>query len=357
MNPGRSSPIWLQNKVLQAYALLLRAYPPSFRKMYSIEMGEVFGDLLSETAPKGSAALMLLAAREGWQTFAAILRHYWYNRLHLFRRAWDLTLHLIRSMFSLDPSGSPDGRARWIHALLEITLLGFIAMGLLADTYFPTTPFKSPIFTISTFSLLLPLPWLLVGLARGLPRWAFPALGIVAGTSFYASMEAGTIFLFCILFWTGMVQLLWAYAVDRRKPFLPPIFRSWRQNLAVDPTRLSFGFYGLLVPAITVAFDNAYANNRTAWLAVAVLGMLVGALAYTRSQNARYQILSLTGGVTITFLAALCDQFRFAGIAFANSVWIYTLWIEIIILVLIPPVATRLLIFWWDRYSSIAQGN
>jgi hypothetical protein len=357
MEPGRTVPGWLQNKLQQAYALLLRAYPAPFRQVYSSEMSEVFADLLNDTAPRGSAPLLWLAAREGWQTFTAILRHYWSIRSGLVRRAWDQSSRLIHFLLTPDPTGSPDGRTSLTQSLLEITLFGIIAVGLVVATYMPVPVLKPLTFALSALTLVLPLPWLLVGLARGLPRWAYPVLGMLAGVSLFAALAARVFLLFGILFLAGIALLLWAYFVDHHKPYLPPVFQSWRLSLASDPTRLSFGFYGLLPLAIIAAFDNAYANNRTAWLAVAALGMLIGAFAYTRSQKMICQMFSLTAGVTLAFCAALIDHFKYAGISFAGPVWIYSLWIEGMVLVLAPALAARRLRFLHDRFSSPAQGS
>ncbi len=352
MKTACTAPQWLHHKIQQMYTLLLRAYPSPFRQMYAAEMSEVFADLVDETARLGSAPLLSLAAREGWQIFAAILRHYWSIRFRLLQRSWDQISCLIRFMLTPNPSGSPDGRTSWAQSLLEIMLLGILAVGLVVVTYLPAPAFKPLTLALSALTLVLPLPWLLVGLARGLPRWAYPALGLLSGVSLFAALAAQVFLPYCILFLTGMVLLIWAYLVDRRKPFLLPIFRNWRQSPSADPTRLSFGFYGLLALAMIVAFDNAYVNNRTAWLAVAALAMLGGAFAYTRSQKPLVQLFSLAVGATLTLLAALFDHIYHSGVSFAGPVWIYTLWVELMVLILAPPAAARLLRFLRNRFFS-----
>ena len=101
--------------------------------------------------------------------------------------------------------------------------------------------------------------------------------------------------------------------------------------------------YGFLALAIMIAFDDAYANNNTPWLLVSVLSMIGGASAYSRGRTLLAQIGALASGVTFALLAALLDHAQSTGLWWPGPLWIYTLWLNLLILILAPLVVTGVL--------------
>ena len=245
--------------------------------------------------------------------------------------------------------GSLDRRTSWTQTAREVALFVILGVGGVISTYLPDLA-RKPLFALLTALVLsLPLLWLLIGLARGMPRWAYPSLGILLGYSFIASLAAGAAPLFGFFLLFALTLLVSAYLVDRKRPFLPDLFRIWRQSLSADITRLSFSGYGFLALAITVAFDDAYANNRTAWLLVSVLCMLGGAVSYSRSRKPALQLCSLAAGITFSLLAAILDHARFAALQWPGPIWIISLWCNLLILIFLPLAAIRILHFFHTR--------
>jgi hypothetical protein len=312
-------------------------------------MAEVFADQVDEAARQGMGPLLRLAAREIWYTTVAILRAYWLNRSSYFTFFGGLFSQSIKVLFSPDPSGGQDGRTSWAQTAREAALFVILGSGQIISTYLPAPAWKElfNLFEVSVLSILL--LWLLIGLARGMPRWAYPSLGILFGYGLIASTAAGVAPLFGFLFLISLTLLVLAYLVDRKQPFLPDLFRTWRQSLITDITRLSFSGYGFLTLAITVAFDDAYANNHTAWLFVSVLCMLGGAVAYSRSRKPATQLSSLVTGMTFSLLASLLDHARFAVLQWPGPIWIISLWCNLLILIFLPPAVIRILHFFHTR--------
>jgi hypothetical protein len=129
---------------------------------------------------------------------------------------------------------------------------------------------------------------------------------------------------------------------------LPASVRRIGQSLSLDWTRLSFGIYGALPLAIISAFDDAHFNNRTPYMAISVLVMVVFALIYCRSRRRNLQIAALLGGTSLSIWAALLDKTFFAGglpswIAApspnaADIAWVLELWMLWVALILTPAV-------------------
>jgi hypothetical protein len=349
MKQDKRTPGKLEGGVKQAYTVFLSVYPAPFRRTFTAEMAEVFADQVDEAARRGTRPLLRLAAREIWYTSAAISRAYWLNRSKNFAFFGDLVSQFIKALFSPEPLGSPDGRTSWTQTAREVALFGILGAGQIINTYLPAPAWKPLFDLLAALVLSLPLLWLLIGLARGMPRWAYPSLGILLGYGFIASLAAGAAALFGFLLVIALTLLVLAYRVDRKRPFLPDLFRTWRQSLSTDITRLSFGAYGFLALAIMVAFDDAYANNRTAWLLVSVLCMLGGAVCYCRSRKPAAQLSFLTAGMTCSLLAAMLDHARFAALQWPGPIWIVSLWCNLLILIFLPPAVIRILRFFHTR--------
>jgi hypothetical protein len=343
--------------VKQVYAVLLSTYPIRFRRMYAAEMVEVFADQADEAARRGNGPLLRLAASEIRHTTAAILRAYWVDRGNYFFFWGSLVSQFIKVLFSPDPSGSPDGRTSWGQTAREGALFVILGAGQVISTYLPQYNREPLSDLITALVVSIPLLWLVIGLARGVPRWAYPSLGILLGYCFNAGLATGAGPLIGFFILIALTLLVLAYRIDQKQPFLPGVFQIWRKSLSTDITRLSFCGYGFLISAIIVAFDDGYANNHTAWLLVSVLFMLGGAALYSRSRKPATQLISLVAGTTFSLLAAILDHARFVALQWPGPIWIISLWCNLLILIFLPAGAIRLLHFfhtsaWRVRPSS-----
>jgi len=320
------------------YVCLVRLYPRDFRARFEDEMRAVFAVALHRAAKRGILALADLCLRELLGAPFALLRVYWSG----WQKRTGAARYFAVSIVSL-PQPLPDGRTSWMRAGQEVSL--FLSMGLILAlaTYLPlarTTPGppRGP-RDGSTILLLLSIPLFLAGLVRGLPRWAYPCGGMVLGYSLRAAVRfrqlpalTASMLAFAALAAVAVVVHLWI------RP-LPAWLRRLGQSIGVDWTRLSFCVYGAIPLTIAAAFDNAYLNNRTPYLAVAALCMAVGALAYARSRRTAMQMAALLGGTSLCFVCALLDHVHFwggMGAWIAESGWLIHLWASVSALTCTP---------------------
>jgi hypothetical protein len=189
--------------------------------------------------------------------------------------------------------------------------------------------------SIGVALLLLPLPALLAGLALGgLPRWAYPCAGILLGYSFLAALRYQMLPCLGLLLLAALVLAGLAAHANRGPRPLPPALRLIGRSIQADCTRLSFGFYGALPLLIVLAYDDGRLHNRTLFLAVSILAMLAGALAYARSRRPLYQVGALMAGLTLALAAAGLDQNFFN---FAQLRWLLEAWTSAAALLLASP--------------------
>jgi hypothetical protein len=175
-----------------------------------------------------------------------------------------------------------------------------------------------------------------VGLARGLPRWAYPFGGILLGYSFLAAVRFDLLAFLAAFLMASAVLALAAAVVNSRVRPLPPSLQRLGQSIGLDSTRLSFCIYGVMPLMIALAFDDARYNNRTPYLAISVVLMVAGAFAYIRSRRTVLQMIALLGGMSLSVGCALFDHaYWTAGLGswisspgpwLAEIGWIMKLW-------------------------------
>jgi hypothetical protein len=325
------------------YGLLLRLYPRHFRDEFAGEMRAVFGEVVKQTARQGLPALMGASLRELLDAPFTLLKAHWFDWQKRGTVARDSTVGFSLGPISPLPPPPPDGRASWTQAGLEASL--FLPMGalLVLQTYFPSVgsvsgPLRG-LGSIGAVLLLLPVPLFLVGLARGLPRWAYPSGGMLLGYSLLAAIRFRQLpflaaFLLALLALTAAAMI-----VHLRVRPLPPFLQRLGQSISVDWTRLSFCVYGATPLTIATAFDDAYFNDRTPYLALSVLFMVAGAFAYARSRRTAAQMTALVGATSLCVLCALLDHVHFTGGKgpwIAESGWLMQLWLQVSALMSAP---------------------
>ncbi len=297
----------------RVYAGLLRLYPPAFRAEFADEMQLVFREGALAAARQGAVLPYVLrelrdlppaAAQAHWQHWAGQWQT-WIDRLRAAASPADL------------PPPAPDGRSAWRLAGLEVGLFGLSGAILIALTYLVPegvpVGWQRDLEALGRVILPLTIPLTLIGLARGLPRWAYPGLGLLLSYAALSADRSGLgLFLIVMLAAASFLALL-AVSPDPDSPPLPTPLRRIGQSLTLDWTRLSFGVYGALPLAILAAFDDAQTNLRTPFLAVAALAMIVGALIYCRSRTSTGQMAALLGGLSLAIWAALLDKAAFAA--------------------------------------------
>lgn len=340
--------------LLWLYKLSFQAYPQAFRVEFADEMEGVFRERLAEQSYNGRRALLVVGFYELSQLPVAAFRLRW--------RAWQKKrpgLQLPRSIYRspfhpVPPAG--DGRFSWWQTVLEtapfvlVSVLLFIISYLQPD-WIPTE-WRHDWTGFSGWVVLFALPVFVAGLLRGLPRWAYPPGGLVVGHILFMSGQfhfwAGTLLL-------GYVLALAAIYVHMHAEPLAPFLQRIGQSLAFDWTCLSFGFYALLPYAVISAFDDTVPNNRTAYFALALLAMILGAAAYSRSQRQAQQFGMLLGGITLTLIFPFLEQVYLQNRWLSGLIGLCTLWAGLVALLLLPMLTSIIYRNWQETRSTQAE--
>ena len=315
--------------LLQAlYRFMLVAFPSEFRAEFGEEMVEVFGQRLAAVEHRIWAVLAMGGQELGQMPLALV-------RLHLFlgrkkkQQVMRLFLGISRQAIFGVPPGDNDGRFSHLQLSLEMTPFLLTAGLILLLTYRSPAwlPVKwgDPQDVAVLWAGALPLLGLLLGLVRGMPRWAYPHGGLLISYSLWVAAEQQLVWLWVILLLTAVSLAVMALMVHRGDRPLPPFFQQMGTSIALDWTRLSFGVFGATPLLILAAFDNAYLNQRTPYLALALLLMVSVALLYIRSRRQDWQLAALLMGTTLLFFPALLDHVYWQGWS-AHMVWLVVLW-------------------------------
>jgi hypothetical protein len=348
--------------LINTFKVFLGFFPGSFRDEFGEEMQAVFADRTHQAARQGYRSFIQLA----WGEFTAypplLIRVHWFQwqKLRRFQRSAGKKaggFHMT-SDFSLQ-----DGRDSWKQAALEISLFAALGFIIVLQTYLPIPQagegWTRTLGMTGPAILVLAVPVLLVGLLRGLPRWALPFAGILTG---YALLMAAV---FQLLPYLAIVALIIvglviaAFQINAHTQPLPSYLQHLASDLCIDWPRLSFGIYGAAPLLILLAYDDAVLNNRTPFLAVSVLFMIIGALWFARSRRPSNQLFALVGGLTFSIWPALLDEASFKGglIAWSSepgtwssaASWLLGLWVCAVLLLCIP------FIIRWVKPGSITE--
>lgn len=330
----------------RVYHLFLRAYPPDYIETFGNEMYGTFIEGAEETQSQN--ALISYLIREFREMPKALLKAYWHGCKNKILNGIQL---LSEATLSSDlPPAPPDGRESWLQAVLELSPFLISGLLLILISYLPFEGMRAgwqrDLGFLGKVIIPLTLPIFLIGLMRGLPRWAYPFGGLLLSYQALVAYQSG-LWLFLIVMLLASVILAVAAIFTSPQPFLLPVLlRRIGQSLSLDWTRLSFGFYGAMPLLIIMAFDDSHLNNRTPYLALSVLMMVGSALIYCRSRDVTMQITTLLGGLTLSICGAWLDQVSFAGGLMnwdkipsprsGEATWMLLLWIQWVFLILSP---------------------
>ena len=334
------------------YRLILRFYPPEYIETFGDEMHQTFREGAHEARFQGRLGWFLL--RELMDVPQILANAYWYRWKRKLQNGIQI-LQEVTSSADLPPT-PPDGRESRRQVSFEMSLFLIAGLLLILATYLPFDGLRpgwqrDPEF-LGKVILPLALPILLLGLSRGLPRWAYPSAGLLLGYQALIAYQTSLwLFLIPMLLASSALALA-AIMTDPQPALLPVPLRRIGQSLSVDWTRLSFVFYGAMPWVILRAFDDSHYDNRTPYLALSVLMMVIGALLYCRSHTKTIQIAALVAGLTFSIWGALLDRISLAdGLmnwisvssqGSAANVWILELWVQWTILLLSPTLLIML---------------
>lgn len=304
---------YLANLLTLFYRLLLNVYPSAYRAEFADEMYDTFMEGVEEAGLQGRLGRFLL--RELRDTPRALARVYWDGWMRTLQTGIQI-LQDVASTSDLPPA-PPDGRESWRQVFWELSLFMITAILLVLITYLPfgdvNAGWQRDPELLGKVIMPLTLPFLLLGLARGLPRWAYPFGGLLLSYQLFVSYQS-SMWLFLITMLLAFVTLAVVEVITNPRPGLLPLpLRRIGQSLSVDWTRLSFGLFGAMPLVIILAFDDSHSDSRTPYLAFSVLMMTVCALMYCRSREKTLQITALLAGLTFSICGAWLDKIFFAG--------------------------------------------
>ena len=334
------------------YLLILQAYPPEYRDVFGEEMHLTFLDGIDEARSQGNLRLFLL--RELWDAPRVLVTAHWNG----WKRKVQTGIQILQDVTSSSdlPPAPPDGRDSWRQVLFECSSFFFVGVLLILVTYLRIHGLAEGWQRNTEFigRIIVPfaMPFLILGLVRGLPRWAYPLMGLLLSYYGYITNGMSLWLILIVLLFASFTLTLAMILTDPHPAQLPLLFRRIGQSLSLDWTRLSFTFYGAVPLIILMAFDDSHHNDRTPFLALSVLVMLAGALMYCRSRTESTQLVSLLAGVTLSIGFAWLDQISFTSSlrnwtvvssqADTGYSWLFILWIQWAFLLLSPALLITL---------------
>ncbi|OGO37480.1 MAG: exosortase O [Chloroflexi bacterium RBG_16_57_11] len=343
------------------YAFLLSFFPPRFRDEFGAEMQDVFTQVMAEAQSDGERAMWVAALREACDLPRLALREHWRER------------RLPRYAPEGDPAPMEAPVPRWA---VWLSLSLFVAPALmLVITRFLTPSLSTMLAALSIAILLISI---IAGLAKGLPRWSLPFIGLAIG--FVGVYGAGMAMInLSRTIWMPLYQrlantgeltprLTWSFITSGMfflsillvlagfmivlRLFSPT--RPFYQRLMQDRTQISFILYGVAPLILLIDFDE-YIHEEL-YSAAILLALATGAWGYLRSKSTSRRILALVAGVTAAFAIlgiakfflvplqdwpGLIDQNAIQAESWFESLREFATWFWMVILLLAPVVFRR----------------
>lgn len=283
----------------QLYRTLLRLYPRHFRAEFSEEMIAVNAAALDEAAALGWLNLTQTTFRELGSLPKEALRQ-----------------HLARRTKAAGPdSGNWEGPPTRREILISLGVFVLPAALIVSNNAVLSGTIQFILLALAaTFGVAL-----VVGLARGFPRWSLPYLGLaLAGASFLfifqwvADLASPAVFarlgpgpwdestrlvlqaLWAGLMWLSLFVLLMAVlgllALVRR-------FSNFMRRVSQDWTQVSFILYGGALMAMVLAFEDY--RYEEPFAIASSLCLAAGALLYLRCPQRWQRGMALLSGLTL----------------------------------------------------------
>jgi hypothetical protein len=294
------------NAILTLYRMLLRLFPLRFQDEFGEEMQSVFTELISEKAADSKLALAGVILSEFSGLPGAAMRQY------------------LASWFTLKPRPAAwEGPPSRKESLLALAVFALPVLGL----------FQVGAAQLSNRTLAFPVAalfigLLLIGIAKGFPRWSLPYLGLAISTvciffifqweadrlsglalsrfGVYPVNESSRLVLQALwagLMWLGLFVIsslaLGLMALLRR-------FHSLLFRIRQDWSLVSYIFYSGALAAFTLSF--AHRQHEKLFAVTSILCLAAGAWLYLRSPRPWQRSLALLSGLTLAVLAAAAGR-------------------------------------------------
>lgn len=311
------------------YRHLLNLYPRGFREEYGEEIQMVFE--------------FTLEGQQGWSIARLILRELASAPYVLLSLHWrEIRDRDLKSVFVNPDLPVRDGRHSWIQAGMETLFFLVWSVLLILLTYMSPSWLKTGWYrepgVLGILAALLPLPILLLGLGRGMPRWVYPYYGMLLGYLCYVGLRLHLELILAAILLALFTLAMTAARVNAQRP-LPRFAQHLGRSLRLDPPRWSFAVYGAAPLLLLWAYDDGFANNRTLHLLISASGMLLGALLYIRLKSPLNRLAALAGGLALATLPALLDRAaRTGSMQPGEAAPMLGLWVIATALIIIPSI-------------------
>jgi len=308
---------------------LFNLYPPGFRDEYREEIQMVFEQALE--------------CKHGWSAWRFVLRELVNTPpvlMRLYCREW--RCRGFRSSFSIPELPTHDGRHSWGLAVIEVLFFlvwtGLLVLLTYADFAWLRPGWYRDLTGLGVLTVVLPLPIMLLGLGRGLPRWVYPFFGLLLAYLWHAAWRFHLELFLVVCFIALCILASAAIWVNARRP-LPAGMQHLGRSLQLDPLRWSFAAYGAVPLLLLLAYDDGYANDRTPYLCFSALAMLIGGLLYARLCAPLSRVIALAAGLALATWPSLLDHAVLAGSFRSSDIApILGLWALVMVFIVIPPV-------------------
>lgn len=286
--------------LVSAYSKLLLLYPRNFRNEFSEEMQVVFRDSVSEAVQDGIPALTFVCLRELAGLPFNILQEFW----HEFQRR---ETNMVTNK-DAEQKSVIDGRASHWDAL--IGTLPFVLFGMASIIGKVRVPFLGMYADLAFYAIVL--LGLLIGLIKGVPRWAYSYLGwsLVFGWWWSSMGTYGLkIFGFQINYWSWQIwppllvtigiALLWTRSLLPLRQLVRGIWTDW--------TLLSLAMY-TFVGWMALIYDENRHPYLFAFMIGSTLAVSAGAWFFLHERQTRNQIIALLSGfMTVAIIGAISE--------------------------------------------------
>jgi hypothetical protein len=294
------------NAIVTLYRMLLRLFPLSFRDEFGDEMQSVFAELISDGAANSRLSMAGTVMSEFFSLPGAALRQY--------QATW-----FVQKPRPAGWEGPPTRKESLLAlAVFALPVLGLFQVG--------AAQLSDRTLAVPIAALVLSL--LVIGIARGFPRWSLPYLGLALSTACIVvifQLEADRLYdaalsrfgivpldrssrlvlqaLWAGLMWLGLFvsSYLALGLLALLKRFHNLLFR-----LRQDWTLVSYIFYSGALAAFTLSFTQRH--HEKLFAVTSILCMAAGAWLYLRSPRPWQRSFALLSGITLAVLASAAGQ-------------------------------------------------
>jgi len=272
------------------YSRILELYPRNFRDEFAEEMKIVFRDSAHEAGDEGFLPLIILCLRELGGLSINILREF----LHELERK--------ETKMIANEKVEPKGGTSYWDAL--IGMLPFALFGIASMISKSRLPFHMAYPDLAFYAIIL--VGLLVGLAKGFPRWAYSYLGWSLVFAWWWS-NMGTyglkIFGFQINYWSWQIwlpllaafgiALLWTRSLHPFRQLIRGIWQNW--------TYLSLMIYAF-VGFVLLIYDENHHPYLLVFMAASTLVICMTVWVFLQSASSWKRVIVLIAGFVVTLV-------------------------------------------------------